>query len=101
MVGLQVGPEQFAEQVGEALQGGEVHRRLALAQVVDQHIPHRSAGDLVAVDQLLAGRLPAAGEHFDRCWRVLAQDAVGAQQLIEQRAVGVRLGGVAHAGGDL
>ena len=38
MVGFQVCPEQFAEQVGEALQRGEVHRRLAFAQVVDQHV---------------------------------------------------------------
>jgi hypothetical protein len=31
LMGFQVGPEQFAEQVGEALQGGEVGRRLAFA----------------------------------------------------------------------
>lgn len=101
MVGLQIGPEQLAEQVGEALQRGEVHRRLAFAQVVDQHVAHRATGDLVAVDQLLAGRLPAAGEHLDRGRRVGAQDAVVAQQLIEQRAVGMHLAGGAHARGNL
>jgi len=52
-------------------------------------------------DQLLAGGLPAAGEHLDRGGRVLAQDAVVAQQLVEQRAVGVHLGGGAHARRDL
>jgi hypothetical protein len=33
--------------------------------------------------------LPTAGEHFDRGGRVRAEVAVRAQQLIEQRAVGV------------
>jgi hypothetical protein len=101
VVGLQVGPEQLAEQVGEALQRGEVHRRLAFAQVVDQNVTHRVAGDLVAVDQLLTGRLPAAGEHLHRGGRVLAQATKAAQQLIEQRAAGMHLGRGTHAGGDL
>ena len=50
MAGFQVGPEQLAEQVGEILQGGEVHRWLALAQVADQHVADRLAGDAVPVD---------------------------------------------------
>jgi hypothetical protein len=103
VVGLQIGPEQLAEQVGEVLQGGEVHRRLAFAQIVDEHVAHRAAGDPVAVDQLLAARLPTAGEHLHRRRGVLAEHAVSAQQLVEQRAVRVRLrtGGGADAGGDL
>jgi hypothetical protein len=63
MVGFQVGPEQLAEQVSEMLKRGEIHRRLTLAQVIDQHVADRLAGDAVTVDQLLARRLPAAGEH--------------------------------------
>ncbi len=89
VVGLQIGPEQLAEQVGVALQRGEVHRRLTFAQVVDQHVAHRPAGDPVAVDQLLAAGLPTAGEHLDRGGCVGAEVAVRAQQLVEQRAVGV------------
>ena len=41
------------------------------------------------------------GEHLDRGGSVLAQDSVVAQQLIEQRAVGVCLGGGAEAGGGM
>jgi len=67
MVGFQIRPEQLAEQVGEMLQRGEIHRRLTLAQVIDQHVADRAAGDLVAVDQLLARRLAAAGEHPHGC----------------------------------
>ena len=73
MVGLQIGPEQLAEQVGEILQRGEIRRRLALAQVIDQHVADRLALDVVAVDQLLARRLPAAGEHPHRRRRVLGR----------------------------
>ena len=86
MVGLQVRPEQLAEQVSQALQRGEVHRGLPLAEVVDQHVPHRGALDAVAVDQLLAAGLPASGEHLDRRRSVLAQAAAGVQELVEQRA---------------
>ena len=96
---LQIGPKQLAEQVGQPLQGGEVHRRLAFAQVVDQHVAHRAAGDAVAVDQLLATGLPAAEEHFYRGRRVRAEVAVRAQHLIEQRAAGVPVVGDARARG--
>ena len=89
MVGLQVGPEQLAKQVGQALQRGEVHGCLPFAQVVDQHVADWLAGDVVAVDQLLACRLPPAGEHPHRRGRVLAEGTPGAQQLVEQRAAGV------------
>ena len=101
MVGLQVGPEQLPEQVGEALQRGKVHRWLAFTQVVDQNVTNRAARDPVTVDQLLAGRLPAAGEHLDRGGGILAQDTMAAQQLVEQRAVGMHLGRGTHPGGDL
>ena len=77
-MGLQVGPEQFAEVIGEVLQRGEVHRQLAFAQVIDQDVAHRVAGDPVTVDQLFAGRLPASGEHLDRRRRVVADNAVRA-----------------------
>ena len=73
------------------LQGGEVHRGLPFAQVVDQHVSHRSAADAVAVDQLLAAGLTAAGEHLDRRGGVLAPAAAGVQQLVEQRAAGVQV----------
>ena len=99
VVRLEIGPKQFAEQVGQPLQGGEVHRRLAFAQVVDQHVAHRAAGDAVAVDQLLAAGLSTAEEHFDRGGRLRAEVAVRAQQLIEQRAVGVPVVGGTRARG--
>ena len=70
MVRLEIGPEQLAEQVGQALQGGEVAGELAFGQVVDQHVADRLAGDAVTVDQLLTGRLPAAGEHPHRRGRI-------------------------------
>ena len=98
VVGLQVGPEQLAEQVGEALQRREVHRRLTLAQVVDQQVAHRPAPDAVAVDQLPAARPATAGEHLERGGRVGAEPAVGAQQLVEQRAVRVRVAAAVCAG---
>ena len=100
VVRLQIGPEQLAEQVGQPLQGGEVHRRLAFAQVVDQHVAHRATRDAVAVDQRLAAGLPTAEEHFDRGGRVRAEVAVRAQQLIKQRALGVAVvGGTGARGG--
>ena len=100
VVGLQIGPKQLAEQVGQVLQGGEVHRRLAFAQVVDQHVAHLATRDAVAVDQLLAVGLTTAEEHFDRVGRVRAEVAVRAQQLIKQRAFGVAVvGGTGARGG--
>ena len=45
----------------------------------------------VAVDQLLAAGLAAAGEHLDRRGSVLAPAAAGVQQLVEQRAAGVHV----------
>ena len=101
VVGLQVAPEQLAEHVGQVLQRGEVAGQLALAQVVDQQVTHRSAGDVVAVDQLGAGRLASAGEHPQRRRRVIAEAAQVAQELVEQRVVraAVQLG--ADLVGDL
>ena len=101
MAGLQVGPEQLAEQVGQALQRGEVQGRLPFAQVVDQHVADWLAGDVVAVDQLLACRLPPVGEHPHRRGRVLAEGTPGAQQLVEQRAAGVPVCPGADRGDDL
>jgi len=63
MVGLEIGPEEFAEQVGQPLQRGEIHRRLPFEQVVDQHVPHRAAGDPVAVDQWLSKLQPKIDPH--------------------------------------
>ncbi len=100
VVGLQVSPEQLAEQISEALQRGEVHRRLTLAQIVHEQVTHRPALDPVAVDQLLAGRPAAPGEHLDRGGRVRAETAAGAQQLVEQRAVRVPVA-VAVGSGDI
>ena len=100
-VGLQVRPEQLAEQVGVMLQRGEVHRRLPFPQVVDQHVPHRPALDVVAVDQLLTAGLPASGEHLDRRGSVFAPAAAGVQQLVEQRAAGVHVVGLRQIRGGL
>ena len=95
-----IGPKQLAEQVGQVLQGGEVHCRLAFAQVVDQHVAHLATRDAVAVDQLLAAGLTTAEEHFDRVGRVRPEVAVRAQQLIKQRAFGVAVvGGTGARGG--
>ena len=101
MVSFQIGPEQLAEQVGEMLQRGEVHRRLTLAQVIDQHVADRLAGDAIAVDQLLARRLPAAGEYPHRRGRAGAERAPGMQQLVEERAAGMPVRPGARPGGDL
>ena len=87
MVGFQIGPEQLAEQVGQALQRGEVAGELAFGQVVDQHVADRLADDAVPVDQLLAGRLPAAREHPHRCGRIIGK-AASVQELVTQRDSG-------------
>ena len=89
LVRLKVGPEQLAEQVGQVLQRGEIQRHPAFGQVVDEHVADRPAGDVVTVDQLLARRLPAAGEHPHRRRHIVAERAPGAQQLVEERTVGV------------
>jgi hypothetical protein len=99
VVGLDVGPEQLAEQVGVVLQGGEVHRCLAFPQVVHEHVADWAALDVVAVDQLLAGGLSAAAEDPHRRGRVLAECAHAAQQLIEERAARVPVGASAHLRG--
>ena len=62
VVGLQVGPEQLAEPVGELLQRGEIQGGLAFFEVVDQQVADRPAGQAVPVDHLFGGGLPAAGE---------------------------------------
>ena len=87
VVGLEIGPKQFAQQVGVALQRGEVHRRLTFPQVVHEYVAHGPTRDPVAVDQRLAAGLSTAGEHFDRGGRIGTKLAMRAQQLIEQRAV--------------
>jgi hypothetical protein len=91
-MGLQVRPEQLAEQICQPLQRREIRRRLPFAQVVDEHVAHRAAADPVAVDQLLAAGLPAAGEHLDRGGCVDAEVAASTQELVEQRASGVSVG---------
>ena len=87
VVGLQIGPKQFAQQVGMALQRGEVHRCLTFLQVAHEHIAHGPTRDPVAVDQRLAAGLSTAGEHLDRSGCIGTEVAMRAQQLIEQRAV--------------
>src|SRR5689334_8418295 len=77
-----VGPEQLAEQIGQPLQGGEVVDRLTFGQVVDQHVPHRPAGDAITVDQLSAGRLAGSGEYPQRRRRGVAEAAEATQQLV-------------------
>jgi len=92
VVRLEIGPEQFAEQVGEALQRGEVDRELALGEVVDEDVAHRPAGQVVAVDELFAAGLAATGEDPQRGGRVVAEHGRLPQQLIEKRASSAPIG---------
>ncbi|MEU4293093.1 hypothetical protein AB0E63_33130 [Kribbella sp. NPDC026596] len=57
-------PEQPHQPVGPALQGAVVHRRLQLAQIVDQQVPDPAGWDAVPVDQGLDRVL--AGVAFGR-----------------------------------
>ena len=100
MVRLEVGPEQLAEQVGEALQRGEVDRCLALGEVVDEDLAHRAARELVAVDELCAARLAKSREDPQRRRGVVTEHGGVAQQLVEERAPGAPFGLSAHLAGE-
>jgi len=101
VVRLEIGPEQLAEQVGEALQRGEVGGRLALGEVVDEHVTHRSARDAVAIDELRGAGPTATREDPERRGRVVAEHAVRPQQLVEQGAPGATLVVAARLAGEL
>ena len=101
MVRLEIGPEQLAEQVGEALQRGKVDRYLALGEVVDEDVAHRSARELIAVDELCAARLATSREDPERRRGVVTEHGDVAQQLVKQRAPGPPLALAAHLAGEL
>ena len=103
MVGLQIGPEQLAQQVGEALQRWRSPPRAGVragSRPARRAPGGRRSGSGRSAARRSAGPRPenisiAAGASA-------AQDPVVAQQLVEQRAVGMRLaGGGAHVRGDL
>lgn len=91
MVGLDVGPEQLAELVGERLQARVVQPRLALTQVVDQQVTHRDAGDLVAVDQLVGTALAFRTERREADGRRIFEDPRLAHDPVEQSGTRWRL----------
>jgi len=101
MVGLEVFPEELAEQVGEVLQRGEVERTLAFSEIVDEHVAHRGAGNIVAVDELRTARPATSREHPERPRRVLPEGAALTQCLVEERASGVPLSVATHLAGEL
>jgi hypothetical protein len=53
VVKFEILPEQQDQLGGQASDRLVVEARLALVQVVDEHVPHRAAGNAVAVDDLL------------------------------------------------
>lgn len=58
MVVLQVFPESQRQRGGQAGQGVVVDAGLAFAQVVHEQVADGTAGQVVAVDELLDGELP-------------------------------------------
>jgi hypothetical protein len=59
VVAFQVGPEQFAQPEGQVADRGVVHRRATLRDVGDDQVPDRLALQVVTVDALGDGQLPA------------------------------------------
>src|SRR5206468_2115631 len=75
VVDLQVVPEPSGEVAGQFVHGDVVHGGLAFAQVLHQQVPHRPAGDVVPVDQLIDAALAGAPpERADGGWRVGRED---------------------------
>ncbi len=90
MMRLEIGPEQPAERVGQPDQRDVVEADLAFAQVVDEQITYRLAGDATTIDQLLDGELPVGCEGAQVRCRVRAEHPGRAQQLVEVWAAVVR-----------
>jgi len=89
MVQLQVAPEQPAQIVGQAAQGGEVQGGLPFGQVGDEQVTHRAALDAALADQFLDGRLPPPAGHPDRRRGRGVQHPGRVQELVEVRAAGL------------
>ena len=105
---LDVGPEELAEDVAELLEGRVVQCRLALAEVVNEHVAHCPALQAVSVDHLLGGPRAVGAQLAER--GRAGDDAHGLQCPVEhlrslaRTAEGVFLGGVPGdhvADGDL
>ncbi|CAN5281708.1 hypothetical protein BH24GEM2_BH24GEM2_06310 [soil metagenome] len=84
VMGLDVCPEQLAEEVGQRLQARVVQGGLTLAQVLHQKVTHRSVDDAVPVDQLLRGVLPTGAAPADQGRRLRLEYA----QLAHDPAIG-------------
>jgi hypothetical protein len=88
-MGLEVLPEELPEKVGELLQGGVVDRRLPFAQVADQEVADRGAGQVVLADELGGGELALEPrvEHAQRRRRARREQARRVQQRVEADAL--------------
>ena len=87
MVVLEVFPERARQHRGKAAQGGVVDGRLTLAKVVHEKVPDGTAGEVVAVDQLLGGELSLEirVEHPDGDRGPRREHAHLVQELVERR----------------
>lgn len=84
VVAFQVPPEHVAQVRGQGSQAAVVQHRLPFSQVIHEQVTNRPAGQLVAVDEFLAGQLPAAAHLLQGRWRVRAQDAHAVQRAVER-----------------
>jgi hypothetical protein len=83
VVAFQVSPEQPAEAERQIPQGRVVEHRLAFAQVGDQDVADRAAGNPVAVDQLGRAELTGGAERPEGRGCVRGEHAHLVQQLVE------------------
>lgn len=85
---LQVPPEPRPQCAREAFHAGVVQRGLAFPQIVHQHVPDRTAGQTVPVDQFLGCPRPSGAAYLpQRGRRVRAEDAHGTHKPVEHRGV--------------
>ena len=83
VVGLDIGPEPFAQVVGQRVQAGVVQRRLTFPQVVHEQVTDRAIDQLVAVDQLLRCLLPASAQPAEHRRCIVAEHSEVSQDPVE------------------
>lgn len=85
MVAFQVGPEVPGQHRGQLAQVGVVLSLGALGEVVDQQVPDRVAGDLVALDQIGGTARSGGARRAQARWRVGREHCQVAQHPVGQR----------------
>ena len=86
MVALEVAPEQLAQDMRHAPQGGVIDGELLLAQVIHDQVMDRAAGDGIPAEHLARAQLPLGDEHPGGGRGAGWEHAGAAEQLVEVHA---------------